>query len=65
MSRQSINTPIVYNNVLTHAQALMQFHDTNPVLDSASHKRLKIQFNEKPIASKKDSTPDILKTIHN
>ena len=40
-------SPIIHNNVSTYAQALMHFHESNPVPDTSSHKRLKLQFNEK------------------
>ena len=40
-------SPIIHNNVSTYAQALMHFHESNPVPDTTSHKRLKLKFNEK------------------
>ena len=39
--------PIIHNNISTYVQTLMQFHESNPVPDSSSHKRLKLQFNDK------------------
>ena len=40
-------SPLIHNNVSTYAQALMHFHESNLVLDTSSHKRLNLQFNEK------------------
>ena len=44
-SRPPNESPIIHNNVSTYAQALMQFHESNPVLETSSHKRLKFQFH--------------------
>ena len=43
---QRANTPIIHNNVSTYAQALMLFHEDNPVPSNDSNKRLKMQFRE-------------------
>ena len=42
ISRQRNNTPIIHTNVSTYAQALMIFHESNPVPSQSSHKRLKV-----------------------
>ena len=64
-ARQSMITPIINTNVLIYAQALMQFLESNPVQDNSFQKRLKIQFNENSITTKRDATLDIPQTIHN
>ena len=43
----------------------MKFHQSNPIPDNPSHKKLKLQFNEDSISSRRYSTPDISITIHN
>ena len=58
-------SPIIHNNVSTYAQALMHFHESNPVLDTTSHKRLKLQFNEKPNPTKRTSPNDTPQPLHN
>ena len=58
MSSQINNTPIIHTNVSTYTQALMSFHESNPVQSQSSHKRLKIQFNFKAILDKRNSNPE-------
>ena len=58
-------SPIIHNNVSTYAQALMHFHESNPVPDTSSHKRLKLQFNEKPNPTKRTFPNDTPQTLHN
>ena len=43
----------------------MQFYESNPVPGTSSHKRLKLQFNEKSNSTKRQSTTGIPQTIHN
>ena len=57
--------PIIHNNVSTYAQALMHFHESNPVPDTTSHKRLKLQFNEKPNPTKRTFPNDTPQPLHN
>ena len=52
-------SPIIHNNVSTYAQALMQFHESNPVPKISSHKRLKLQFNEKSHSNKRNAIKEI------
>ena len=55
----------IHINVSTYAQALMQFHESNTVPGTSSHKILKLQFNKKSNSTNKNSTTDIPQTIHN
>ena len=55
---QRSNTPIIHNNVSTYAQALMTFHESNPVPTQASQKRLNLQFNSNSISEKRNYTQD-------
>ena len=48
-SIQRSNIPIIHNNVSTYAQALTIFHESNPVPEQSSKKRLKLQFNANSI----------------
>ena len=57
--------PIIHNNVSTYAQALMQFHVSNPVPEVSSHKRLKFQFIEKSHSNKRNAIKEIPQPIHN
>ena len=43
----------------------MHFHESNPVPGTSSHKRLKLQFNEKYNSTKRHSTTEIPQTIRN
>ena len=43
----------------------MQFYESNPVPGTSSHKRLKLQFNEKSNSTKRQSTTGFPQTIHN
>ena len=43
----------------------MQFHESNPVPKTSSHKWLKFQFNDKYNSTKRNSTTEIPQTIHN
>ena len=43
----------------------MQFHESNPVPDSSSHKRLKLQFNDKSNSTKRNTVNEIPQPIHN
>ena len=56
---------IIHNNVSTYAQALMQFHESNHVPEPSSHKRLKIQFNDKSNYTKRNVVKEIPQPIHN
>ena len=58
-SIQRINVPIIHNNVSTYAQALMTYHESNPVPAQSSKKRLKLKFNAKSIPEKRNSTQEI------
>ena len=49
-------SPIIHNNVSIYAQTLMHFHESNPVPETSSHKRLTLQFNDKPIPQKETPT---------
>ena len=44
-SSQQNEDQIIHNTVSTYAQALTQFHESNPVPITSSHKKLKLQFN--------------------
>ena len=48
--------PIMYTNVSTYAQTLMNFNEENPVPTHSSNKRLKIRLNENTMSSKRNST---------
>ena len=50
---------IIRNNVSTYTQTLMHFHESNPVPETSSHKRLKLQFNDKSNSTKRISPNDI------
>ena len=56
---QRANTPIIHNNVSTYAQALMIFHEDNPVPTNNSNTRLKIQFREQTPTSKRDAPKEV------
>ena len=56
---QRNNPPINHNNVSTYAQALMKFHESNPVPTQASQKRLKLQFNSKSISERRTYTQEV------
>ena len=56
---QRANTPIIHNNVSTYTQALMLFHEDNPVPSNDSNKRLKMQFREQTSTSKRDTPKEI------
>ena len=56
---QRANTPIIHNNVSTYAQALMLFHEDNPVPSNDSNKRLKMQFREQTSTSKRDAPKEV------
>ena len=60
---QRSNPPIIHNNVSTYAQALMNFHESNPVLTQASQNRLKLQSNSKSISDKRNYTQEISQLI--
>ena len=55
---------IIRNNVSTYTQTLMHFHESNPVPETSSHKRLKLQFNDKPNSTKRNSINDIPQPLH-
>ena len=57
--------PIIHNRVSKYAQVLMHFHESTPVPDTSSNKRLKIQFNEKPNPTKRTFPNDTPQTLHN
>ena len=56
---QRANTPIIHNNVSTYAQALMLFHEDNPVPSNDSNKRLKMHFREQTSTSKRDAPKEV------
>jgi len=56
---QRANTPIIHNNVSTYAQALMLFHEDNPVPTNNSNKHLKMQFREQTPTSKRDAPKEV------
>ena len=60
---QRTNTPIMHTNVSTYAQALMNFHESNPVPTQVSQKRLKLQFNSKSISEKRKYTQEVPQLI--
>ena len=60
---QRSNPPIIHNNVSTYAQALMNFHESNPVPTQASQKRLKLQFNSIYISEKRNYTQEVPQLI--
>ena len=64
-SSQQNEDPIIHNNVSIYAQALMKFHESNPVPETSSHKRLKLQFNKKSNSTKRHSSKEIPQTIYN
>ena len=64
-SSQQNDIPILHTNVSTCAQALMQFHESNTVPETSSHKKLKLQSNEKSNLTKRNSSTEIPHTIHN
>ena len=61
--KQRSNPPIIHNSVSTYAQALMNFHESNPVPTQASQKRLKLQFNSNPITDKRAHTQEVPQLI--
>ena len=60
---QRSNPPINHNNVSTYAQALINFHESNPVPTQASQKRLKLQFNSISIFEKRTYTQEVSQLI--
>ena len=56
---QSENTPIIHSNLSTYAQALIFFHEENPVPTRLSKKRLKIQFREQTPTMKRDAPKEV------
>ena len=50
---QRTNIPIIHSNISTYAQALIIFHDDNPVPIKLSIKCLKMQFREQTPTTKK------------
>ena len=42
LSNQRNNTSIIHTNLSTYTQALVQFHESNLVPETSSHKRLKL-----------------------
>ena len=58
-------SPIIHNNVSTYAQVVMQFHESNPVPETSSHKRLKLHFHEKSNSNKRNATKESSQPIHN
>ena len=63
LHNQRNNIPTIHNNVSTYAQALMTFHESNPVPEQASQKRLKLQFNSSSISEKRTLIPEIPQAI--
>ena len=49
---QQYESPIIHNNISTYTQTLVHFYESNPVPETSSHKRLKLQFNDNPIPPK-------------
>ena len=56
---QSENTPIIHSNVSTYDQALMLFHEENPVPTQLSNRRLKMKFREQTPTTKRDAPKDV------
>ena len=56
---QKSNPLIIHSNVSTYAQALTNFHESNPVTTQASQKRLKLQFNSISISEKRTYTREV------
>ena len=56
---QRENNPVIHSNVSTYAQALMNFHEDNPVPTNNSNKRLKMQFREQTPTSKRDAPKEV------
>ena len=56
---QRENSPVIHSNVSTYAQALMDFHEENPVPTHHSNKRLKMQFSEQTPMSKRDTPKEL------
>ena len=61
LSNQRNNTSIIHTNLSTYTQALVQFHESNLVPETSSHKRLKLQFNDNSPFTKRNTTQDIPK----
>ena len=62
---QRSNPPIIHTTVSTYAQALMNFHESNPVPTQVSQKRLKLQFNSTSISEKRNYTQEVTQLIQN
>ena len=58
-SSQYNDIPILHTNVSTCAQ------ESNPVPETSSHKKLKLQSNEKSNLTKRNTSTEIPHTIHN
>ena len=56
---QRANNPVIHSNVFTYAQALMDFHEENPVPTHHSNKRLKMKFREQTPTSKRDAPKEV------
>ena len=58
-------SPVISNNASTYAQSLIHFHESDPIPEISSHKRLKLQFNDKPNSTKINSLNDIPQPLYN
>ena len=56
---QRENITLIHSNVSTHSQALMLFHEDNPVATKNSNTRLKMQFREQTSTSKRDAPKEV------
>ena len=63
MYNQRSNIPIIHTNVSIYEQALMTFHELNPVPEQASQKILKLQFNSTSISVKRNFIQEIPQLI--
>ena len=55
-------SPIIHNKFPTYTQALIHFHESNPVLETSSYKRLKSNSMTNPITPKENqsiTSPDL------
>ena len=63
LNNQRNNIPTIHNVVSSYAQVVAAFHDSNPVPEQASQKRLKLQFNSSSISEKRTLIPEIPQAI--
>ena len=63
LNNQRNNIPTIHNVVSSYAQVVAAFHDSNPVPEQASQKRLKLHFNSSSIPEKRTLIPEIPQAI--